>query len=153
MKRLLLLTAIFLGGCSDAKIELNTKSPERTPTETISVYVDSFNSADVTALNEITASPFFWLRGEDKNVYDKYGDSVDFQALQNNGWSYSKINSLELIYEDSDTSMVHMNFSRYGADDQVILTASANYLLMKNYDNNWKIKGGFAPTKISIGKD
>jgi len=46
MKRLLLLTAIFLGGCSDAKIELNTKSPERTPTETISVYVDSFNSAD-----------------------------------------------------------------------------------------------------------
>ena len=160
MKRLLLLTAIFLGGCSDAKIELNTKSPERTPTETVSLYVDSFNSADVTALNEITASPFFWLRGEDKNVYDKYGDSVDFQALQNNGWSYSKINSLELIYEDSDTSMVHMNFSRYGADDQVILTASANYLLI-NFDDNWKIKGGFAstkiplftPSKISIGKD
>ena len=152
MKRLLLLIAIFLTGCIDAEIELNTKSPERTPTETVSLYVDSFNSADVTALNEITASPFFWLRGEDKNVYDKYGDSVDFQALQNNGWSYSKINSLELIYEDSETSMVHMNFSRYGADDQVILTASANYLLL-NYDNNWKIKGGFAPAKISIGKD
>ena len=152
MKRLLLLIAIFLTGCIDAEIELNTKSPERTPTETVSLYVDSFNSADVTALNEITASPFFWLRGEDKNVYDKYGDSVDFQALENNGWSYSKINSLELIYEDSETSMVHMNFSRYGADDQVILTASANYLLL-NYDNNWKIKGGFVPTKISIGKD
>ena len=152
MKRLLLLIAIFLTGCIDAEIEFNTKSPERTPTETVSLYVDSFNSADVTALNEITASPFFWLRGEDKNVYDKYGDSVDFQALQNNGWSYSKINSLELIYEDSETSMVHMNFSRYGADDQVILTASANYLLL-NYDNNWKIKGGFVPTKISIGKD
>lgn len=152
MKRLLLLIAIFLTGCIDAEIELNTKSPKRAPTETVSLYVDSFNSADVTALNEITASPFFWLRGEDKNVYDKYGDSVDFQALQNNGWSYSKINSLELIYEDSETSMVHMNFSRYGADDQVILTASANYLLM-NYYNNWKIKGGFASTKISIGKD
>ena len=152
MKRLLLLTAIFLGGCSDAKIELNTKSPERTPTETVSLYVDNFNSANVKALNETTASPFFWLLGEEKNVYDKYGDSIDFQALQNNGWSYSKINSLELIYEDSETSMVNMNFSRYGADDQVILTASANYLLM-NYDDNWKIKGGFAPTKISIGKD
>jgi|TARA_B110000211_G_scaffold154067_1_gene174881 hypothetical protein len=152
MKRLLFLTAVFLTGCIDAEIELDTKSPERTPTETVSLYVDSFNSADVIALNEITASPFFWLRGEDKNVYDKYGDSVDFQALQDDGWSYSKINSLELIYEDSETSMVHMNFSRYGADDQVILTASANYLLM-NYDDNWKLKGGFAPTKISIGKD
>ena len=151
MKRLLLLTAIFLAGCT-VLIELGTNSNKRTPTETVSQYVDSFNSADVPALNEITASPFFWLRGKDKNVYDKYGDSIDFQALQNNGWSYSKINSLELIYEDSKTSMVHMNFSRYDADDQVILTASANYLLI-NFDDNWKIKGGFAPTKISIGKD
>ena len=133
-------------------LDVDAGSPVVTPTETISLYVDSFNSADVTALNEITASPFFWLKGEDRYVYDKFGDSVDFQVLQHNGWSYSKINSLELIYEDSETSMVHMNFSRYGADDQVILTASANYLLM-NYDNNWKIKGGFSPTKISSGKD
>tara|TARA_B100000787_G_scaffold37706_1_gene26602 strand:+ start:726 stop:1238 length:513 start_codon:yes stop_codon:yes gene_type:complete len=133
-------------------LDVDAGSPVVTPTETISLYVDSFNSADVTALNEITASPFFWLKGEDRYVYDKFGDSVDFQVLQHNGWSYSKINSLELIYEDSETSMVHMNFSRYGADDQVILTASANYLLM-NYDNNWKIKGGFSPTKLSSGKD
>jgi len=157
MKRLLLLTAILLTGCMDVEdialsIELDAKSPERTPTETVSLYVDNFNNADVKALNETTASPFFWLMGEEKNVYDKYGDSVDFQALQNNGWSYSKINSLELIYEDSETSMVHMNFSRYGADDQAILTASANYLLMI-YDDNWKIKGSFAPTHISTGKD
>jgi len=133
-------------------LDVDAGSPVVTPTETISLYVGSFNSADVTALNEITASPFFWLKGEDRYVYDKFGDSVDFQVLQHNGWSYSKINSLELIYEDSETSMVHMNFSRYGADDQVILTASANYLLM-NYDNNWKIKGGFSPTKLSSGKD
>ena len=152
MKQLLLLTAILLTGCMDVEIELDAKSPERTPTETVSLYVDNFNNANVKALNETTASPFFWLLGEEKNVYDKYGDSVDFQALQNNGWSYSKINSLELIYEDSETSMVHMNFSRYGADDQVILTASASYLLMI-YDDNWKIKGSFAPTHISTGKD
>ena len=136
----------------EGEIELDGNSPERTPTETVSLYVDNFNNANVKALNEITASPFFWLRGEANNVYDKYGDSVDFQALQNSGWSYSKINSLELIYEDSETSMVHLNFSRYGADDQVIVTASANYLLMI-YDDNWKIKGGFAPTTISTGKD
>jgi hypothetical protein len=136
----------------EGEIELDGNSPERTPAETVSLYVDNFNNANVKALNEITASPFFWLRGEANNVYDKYGDSVDFQALQNSGWSYSKINSLELIYEDSETSMVHMNFSRYGADDQVIVTASANYLLMI-YDDNWKIKGGFAPTTISTGKE
>ena len=152
MKRLLLLTVIFVSGCVDIDIEIDADSPAVTPTETISLYVDNFNNADIKLLNETTASPFFWLRGTERNVYDSYGDSVDFDRLQSDGWSYSKINSLELIYEDAETSMVNMNFSRYGRDDQVILTASANYLLI-NYDGIWKIKGGFAPTKISIGKD
>ena len=152
MKRLLLLTAIFLSGCIDVDIELEADVPAINPTETISLYVDNFNNADIKLLNETTESPFFWLRGVETDVYESYGDSVDFDGLRRSGWSYSKINSLELMYEDSETSMVNMNFSRYDEDDRVILTGSANYLLM-NDDGVWKIKGGFAPTKISIGKD
>ena len=152
MKRLLLLTAIFLSGCIDVDIELEADVPAINPTETISLYVDNFNNADIKLLNETTESPFFWLRGVETDVYESYGDSVDFDGLRRSGWSYSKVNSLELIYEDSETSMVNMNFSRYDEDDRVILTGSANYLLI-NDDGVWKIKGGFAPTKISIGKD
>ena len=152
MKRLLLLTAIFLSGCIDVDIELASDGPAINPTETISLYVDNFNNADIKSLNETTESPFFWLRGVETDVYESYGDSVDFDGLRRSGWSYSKVNSLELIYEDSETSMVNMNFSRYDEDDRVILTGSANYLLM-NDDGVWKIKGGFAPTKISTGKD
>ena len=152
MKQLLLLTAIFLSGCIDVDVQIDADSPEITPTETISLYVDNFNNADIKLLNETTASPFFWLRGTERNVYDSYSDSVDFDGLRSDGWSYSKINSLELIYEDPETSMVNMNFSRYGGDDQVILTASANYFLM-NYDGVWKIKGGFASENISTGQD
>ena len=48
--------------------------------------------------------------------------------------------------------MVNMNFSRYDEDDQIILTGSANYLLM-NDDGVWKIKGGFASTKLNTGQD
>ena len=152
MKRLLLLTAIFLSGCIDVDIELEADVPAINPTETISLYVDNFNNADIKLLNETTESPFFWRRGVETDVYESYGDSVDFDGLRRSGWSYSKVNSLELIYEDSETSMVNMNFSRYDEDDRVILTGSANYLLI-NDDGVWKIKGGFAPTKISIGKD
>ena len=152
MRRILLLTAIFLSGCIDVDVQTDADSPEITPTETISLYVDNFNNADIKLLNETTASPFFWLRGTERNVYDSYGDSVDFDGLRSDGWSYSKINSLELIYEDPETSMVNMNFSRYGGDDQVILTASANYFLI-NYDGIWKIKGGFALENISTGQD
>ena len=152
MRRILLLTAIFLSGCIDVDVQMDADSPEITPTETISLYVDNFNNADIKLLNETTASPFFWLRGTERNVYDSYGDSADFEGLRSDGWSYSKINSLELIYEDPETSMVNMNFSRYGGDDQVILTASANYFLI-NYDGIWKIKGGFASENISTGQD
>ena len=152
MKRLLLLAAIFLSGCIDVDIELEADGPAINPTETISLYVDNFNNADINLLNETTESPFFWLRGVETDVYESYGDSIDFDGLRRSGWSYSKVNSLELIYEDLETSMVNMNFSRYDEDDRVILTGSANYLLI-NDDGVWKIKGGFAPTKISIGKD
>ena len=152
MKRLLLLTAIFLSGCIDVDIELEADVPAINPTETISLYVDNFNNADIKLLNETTESPFFWLRGVETDVYESYGDSIDFDGLRRSGWSYSKVNSLELIYEDLETSMVNMNFSRYDEDDRVILTGSANYLLM-NDNGVWKIKGGFAPTKISTGKD
>ena len=61
MKRLLLLTVIFLSGCIDVDMEMDADTPAVTPTETISLYVDNFNNADITLLNETTASPSFGL--------------------------------------------------------------------------------------------
>ena len=150
----LVVTIMMLAGCISIDVEINDDldSPAVTPIQTVAQYVEDFNNADLDALNEGSGSPFFWLMGDEKNVYDKYGDSVDFVRLRSKGWSYSKINSLELIYEDDKTAMVHMNFSRYNANDEVILTSEVNYLLVNNaYE--WKIKGGFAPNKVTVGKD
>ena len=152
MKRLILLTAIFLSGCVDIDIEMDADSPAVTPTETMSIYMDHFNNADIKAINEIIEPPFFFLNGTDKGVYDKYEDFVDFQGLRNSGWVYSKVNSFEMIYEGPETSMINWSFSRYDKNDNVTLTASDNYLLI-NVDGVWKIKGAFAPTNISTGKD
>ena len=152
MRRILLLTAIFLSGCIDVDVQMDADSPAVTPTETMSVYMDHFNNEDMKAIDEMIEPPFFFLRGTDKGVYDKYEDFVDFQGLRNSGWSYSKVNSFEMIYEDPKTSMINWSFSRYNKDDNVTLTASANYLLM-NVDGVWKIKGAFAPTNISTGEE
>ena len=150
----LVLTIIMLAGCISIDVEINDDLdvPEVTPIQTVAQYVEDFNNADLDALNESSGSPFFWLLGGEKNVYDKYEDSVDFVRLRSKGWRYSKINSLELIYEDDKTAMVYMNFSRYNADDEIILTSEVNYLLVNNA-YKWKIKGGFAPTKVTVGKD
>jgi hypothetical protein len=150
----LVVTIIMLAGCISIDVEINDDldSPAVTPIQTVAQYVEDFNNADLDALNEGSGSPFFWLMGDEKNVYDKYGESVDFVRLRSKGWSYSKINSLELIYEDDKTAMVYMNFSRYSANDEVILTSEVNYLLVNNA-YKWKIKGGFAPNKVTVGKD
>ena len=150
----LVVIIIMLAGCISIDVEINDDldSPAVTPIQTVAQYVEDFNNADLDALNEGSGSPFFWLMGDEKNVYDKYGDSVDFVRLRSKGWSYSKINSLELIYEDDKTAMVYMNFSRYNAKDEVILTSEVNYLLVNNA-YKWKIKGGFAPNKVTVGKD
>ena len=150
----LVVTIMMLAGCISIDVEINDDldSPAVTPIQTVAQYVEDFNNADLDALNEGSGSPFFWLMGDEKNVYDKYGDSVDFVRLRSKGWRYSKINSLELIYEDDKTAMVYMNFSRYSANDEVILTSEVNYLLVNNA-YKWKIKGGFAPNKVTVGKD
>ena len=150
----LVVTIMMLAGCISIDVEINDDldSPAVTPIQTVAQYVQDFNNADLDALNEGSGSPFFWLMGDEKNVYDKYGESVDFVRLRSKGWSYSKINSLELIYEDDKTAMVYMNFSRYSANDEVILTSEVNYLLVNNA-YKWKIKGGFAPNKVTVGKD
>jgi hypothetical protein len=150
----LVVTIMMLAGCISIDVEINDDldSPAVTPIQTVAQYVEDFNNADLDALNEGSGSPFFWLMGDEKNVYDKYGESVDFVRLRSKGWSYSKINSLELIYEDDKTAMVYMNFSRYSANDEVILTSEVNYLLVNNA-YKWKIKGGFAPNKVTVGKD
>ena len=150
----LVVTIVMLAGCISIDVEINDDLdlPEVTPIQTVAQYVEDFNNADLDALNESSGSPFFWLMADEKNVYGKYGDSVDFVRLRSKGWSYSKINSLELIYEDDKTAMVYMNFSRYSANDEVILTSEVNYLLVNNA-YKWKIKGGFAPNKVTVGKD
>jgi len=150
----LVVSIIMLAGCISIDVEINDDLdlPEVTPIQMVAQYVEDFNNTDLDALNEGSGSPFFWLMGDEKNVYDKYGDSVDFVRLRSKGWRYSKINSLELIYEDDKTAMVYMNFSRYNANDEVILTSEVNYLLVNNA-YKWKIKGGFAPNKVTVGKD
>ncbi len=92
------------------------------------------------------------MRGTVKGVYYKYEDFADFQGLRDSGWSYSKINSTEMIYEDPKTAMINWVFSRYDKDDNSTLTQSADYLLI-NVDGVWKIKGAFSSTDFAMGQE
>ena len=152
MKVLLVAILACFGVNALADDHMGSDSPTVTPTETMSIYMDHFNNADMDALNEMLEPPFFFLRGTVKGVYYKYEDFADFQGLRDSGWSYSKIDSTEMIYEDPKTAMINWVFSRYDKDDNSTLTQSADYLLI-NVDGVWKIKGAFSSTDFAMGQE
>jgi hypothetical protein len=121
------------------------------PVVAIENYFSSFNKEDRDALNEAADSPFIFVIGGEPRAYDRYGDAVDFEGLKASGWSYSLINSKELIYSDDLTAAVRMNFSRFNESDEVISTTDSVYLLVRR-DGEWKVKGGFLNGTLTLGK-
>lgn len=121
------------------------------PVVAIENYFSFFNKEDRDALNEAADSPFIFVIGGEPRSYDRYGDAVDFEGLKESGWSYSLINSKELIYSDDLTAAVRMNFSRFNESDEVISTTDSLYLLVRR-DGEWKVKGGFLNGTLTLGK-
>ena len=97
------------------------------PMMAIEHYFSSFNKEDRDALNQAADSPFIFVIGGEPNSYDRYGDAVDFERLKTSGWSYTLINSKELIYADDLTAAVRVNFSRFNESDAVISTTDSVY--------------------------
>ena len=114
-------------------------------------YFEYFNNSDKDALNNASDSPFIFLIGNNKTVSEKYGDSVNFEGLRQEGWAYSRINDSELIYSDAVSAMVEINFSRFNAKDEALSTTDAIYLLV--YKNKkWLLKAGFIGSSLSLGQ-
>ena len=122
------------------------------PEEAVKEFFQDFNNEDILAINKNSDSPFIYIMGKNTVLEEKYSDVINFNGLKKDGWSYSKINASKVLYNDGDTSMVKVNFSRLDKDNEIILTSDVTYLLV-NKDGNWKLKGGFSPNLASLGND
>ena len=122
------------------------------PEEAVIEFFQDFNNEDILAINKNSDSPFIYIMGKNTVLEEKYSDVINFNGLKKDGWSYSKINASKVLYNDGDTSMVQVNFSRLDKNNEIILTSDVTYLLV-NKDGNWKLKGGFSPNLASLGND
>ena len=120
--------------------------------ESVKKFFQDFNNEDILAINKNSDSPFIYIMGKNTVLEEKYRDAINFNGLKRDGWSYSKINTSKVLYDDDDTSMVQVNFSRLDKDNEIILTGDVTYLLV-NKDGNWKLKGGFSPNLATLGND
>ena len=122
------------------------------PEEAVTDFFKNFNNEDILAINKNSDSPFIFIMGKNTVLEEKYSDAINFNGLKKDGWSYSKINTSTVLYNDDHTSMVQVNFSRFDKDNEIIITSDVTYLLV-NKDGNWKLKGGFSPNLTTLGNE
>ena len=122
------------------------------PEETVKEFFQNFNNEDIVAINTNSDSPFVYIMGKNTVLEENYSDAINFDGLKKEGWAYSEINKSNLLYDDNDTAMVQVNFSRLNSKDEIILTGDVTYLLV-NKDGSWKLKGGFSSNLASLGND
>jgi len=122
------------------------------PKEAVKEFFEDFNNEDILAINTNSDSPFIYIMGKNTVLEENYSDAINFDGLKKEGWAYSEINKSNLLYDDNDTAMVQVNFSRLNSKDEIILTSDVTYLLV-NKDGSWKLKGGFSSNLASLGND
>ena len=122
------------------------------PQQVVEKYFEFFNNEDRASLNSSSGEPFVFIIRGTPTAYPKYGDAIDFDGMKASGWSYSRIHTSELVYQDDISAMVDINFSRYNDGHEVISTTDVVYLLVVR-DGAWRVKGGFVDGNLTLGKD
>ena len=143
MKRLSLILLLISFTANSSDLSAPQAAAER--------FFQYFNAKDIESLNDASGQPFIFAAGGEVIKWQSYGEALDFEALEESGWAYSRIHQNELVYEDDMTAMVDINFSRYDSTDAVITTSDVIYLFVSR-DGAWKIQSAFVKGNLSLSK-
>ena len=76
--------------------------------------------------------------------------AINFDEIKKDGWVSTQINKVEVIYEENESALVSVNFSRMNASEIAYSTTLGHYLLIR-HNNLWKLKGAFFLSGLSLG--
>lgn len=110
-----------------------------TPEQLMFHYVKMFNEENLAALQDIYHYPHVRLiSGKLVKFEDTLIPAVDFESLKKTGWKHSKINSVKVLAEGSNSAMIELDFSRFDKDDKEFYRSTGFYVLTKNL-GYWQI--------------
>ena len=123
-----------------------------TPTQFINRAFSYFNQESNTLLSGLSSRPFFITVGTNTRLFDGYGDAINFDEIKKDGWVSTQINQMKLIYEEKQSALISVDFSRMNTSGIEYSTSLGQYLLVR--DNNlWKLKGTFFLDGLSLGEE
>ena len=123
---------------------------EETPTQFINRAFSYFNQESSKQLNGLSSSPFFITVGTNTRLFDGYGDAINFNEIKKDGWVSTQINQMKLIYEENQSALISVDFSRMNSSGIEYSATLGQYLLVR-HDNLWKLKGAFFLGGLSLG--
>ena len=135
----------------DIRIQANRYGdPHKTPIQIIEQAFSFFNQESNQQLNDLSSSPFFITVGTDTRLFGGYGEAINFDEIKKDGWVSTQINKVEVVYEENESALVSVNFSRMNASEIAYSTTLGHYLLIR-HDSLWKLKGAFFLSGLSFG--
>ena len=130
---------------------LFAKDANNNPEKVIEDFFYHFNEMDINKINDLWDLPITYFVGDEIIVAKSYSEIVNYENLKKEGWSYSKINSINLKVYQEDFGIYTVNFTRFNDQNVGVLTTDTNLTLIKRGDD-WKLKMAIIPMNISIGK-
>ena len=124
--------------------------PHKTPIQIIEQAFSLFNKESNKQLNDLSSSPFFITVGTDTRLFGGYGEAINFDEIKKDGWVSTQINTVEVVYEENESALVSVNFSRMNSSEIAYSTTLGHYLLIR-HNNLWKLKGAFFLIGLSLG--
>ena len=130
---------------------LFAKDDNNDPERVIQDFFYHFNEMDINKINELWDLPITYFVGDEIIVANSYSGIVNYENLKKEGWSYSKINSIDPIVLQKDFAIYKTNFTRFNDQDIELISTDTNITLIKR-GNFWKLKIAIIPINISTGK-
>ena len=135
MKKLFIVVCLLISSNFSFAHPQDGMSPE----QLMFHYVKMFNEENLPALQDIYHTPHVRLiSGKLVKFEDKSIPVVDYESLKKTGWKYSKINSVKVLAESTNSAMVELDFSRFDKDDKEFYRSIGFYVLTKNV-GYWQI--------------
>lgn len=154
----LALMPLFLIEFNSCELKQNEAYLDQVSKQEVSIqafiedFLEAFNNTDIAKIDELSASPFVFYVGGKLSKGNTYGAIVDFDAIKESGWKYTQINSSKIFYEDSNSSQVKLEFTRYNDKDEAMVTSYVIWTLIKS-DSNWKVKSAIILDNIALAKE
>ena len=117
--------------------------------QVLDAFMEALNAHDSTRMDACMHFPHIRFAENSVKVYDAAGSNpMDlFTRLQaDDGWSYSRWESHEVIQYDKSKAHVALSYTRFRADHSVIRVYESLYVMTRN-DGRWGIqaRSSFGP--------